>query len=86
MPKFTLVCDSHKTRETRVVIRASATDLISILCPVCKHPMARDIKPASSRILETLDSGLMSRRVERPADAERLFKERADADNKAKGF
>lgn len=50
-------------------------------CPVCKEPMQRSPRPISSKIVETLDNGLMSRRVERPADSERLFKERAAADN-----
>ena len=38
--------------------------------------------PTSARLLETLDNGLMARRVERPADAERLYKERARQDNR----
>lgn len=50
-------------------------------CCVCGKPMKRAPKAATSRVTETLDNGLMSRRIERPADAERLYKERAAADN-----
>jgi hypothetical protein len=46
-------------------------------CPQCKKPMVRDPRGASSRITETLDNGVMTRRVERPADVERLNWERS---------
>jgi len=36
----------------------------------------------TTRIVESLDNGLMPRAIERPAESERLFKERAEADNR----
>lgn len=44
--------------------------------------MSRLAGDATSRITEVLDNGLMSRKVERLADADRLFKEQAETDNK----
>lgn len=85
MPRFTMVCDGHETREVRRVIRKNVDQLVDVLCPVCKHPMWRDDVAPTSRIVETLDNGLMTRRVERPAEAERLFKERSEADTKRRG-
>lgn len=39
--------------------------------------MVRNPKPPTSNVVERLDNGFMARAVERPADAERLYKERA---------
>ncbi len=49
----------------------------SIKCPECNLDMKRMILPASMRMVEVLDNGLMSRKVERPANAEQLYKDRA---------
>jgi len=90
MPKYVLVCDLHLdedgevNRVTKTVIRNAG--FVDVKCPICKVPMTRESEAPTSRVVEVLDSGLMSRRVERPADAERLYKERADKDNKDKGF
>lgn len=54
----------------------------SYVCSSCNQPAKRVEVNVTSRIVETLDNGLMPRRVERPADAERLFKERAAEDVK----
>lgn len=39
--------------------------------------MRRAPKPPTTNVAERLDNGLMPRAVERPADAERLYHERA---------
>jgi hypothetical protein len=43
----------------------------------CRGLAKRTPTGASAQIVETLDNGLMARRLERPADAERLYKERS---------
>ncbi len=48
-------------------------------CP-CGGELVRISKPPTSQVMERLDDGFMPRAVERPADAERLYKERAAAD------
>jgi hypothetical protein len=42
--------------------------------------MGRDAHPLTAQVVETLDNGWMTKAIERPADAERIFKERAAAD------
>lgn len=82
MPRYTLVCRStaHFEPEIKVLIRKSTKELAGILCPDCKAPMMREPEGPSSNITEVLDNGMMARKVERPADAERLYKERAKED------
>lgn len=43
----------------------------------CGNVLIRAPRPPSTSIKETLDNGLMGRRLERYSDAERLFRERA---------
>lgn len=45
----------------------------------CGLEMVRDPRPPSSRVTEVLDNGLMNKRLERLADAERLFADRHEA-------
>lgn len=52
-------------------------------CPACSKPLKRTPKPPTAQVMETLDNGFMARRIERPADAERLYAERAKADGKS---
>lgn len=50
----------------------------SLECPKCNHPWVWRIASApTTSIVERLDNGLMTRPVERPADSERLFRERS---------
>lgn len=53
----------------------------------CSGTYARAPKPPSTLVTESLDNGIMARRVERIADAERIYKERARNDTlKKKGI
>lgn len=84
MAKFNVRCGN--CGYTGAILRRSAKDIESATCPKCQTLfLTRVEEPATSKIVETLDNGLMSRRVERPADAERLYKERAEADRKRRG-
>lgn len=47
-----------------------------IHCKKCGEILIRTPKGASTNAMEYIDSGIMARAVERPADAQRLFKER----------
>lgn len=46
-------------------------------CPDCQELANRKPKAPSTMCYETVDNGLMGKKVVRPADAERIFKERA---------
>jgi len=50
----------------------------SLQCPVCGSDLVRDMKGPSARVVERLDNGVMPKALERLADAERLFKDRAE--------
>lgn len=52
------------------------------VCKECGSDLTRAAKGASSKIVETLDNGIMARKVERLADAERIFKERSENHHK----
>lgn len=81
MPVFNLVCST--CGETSKVLRKSEKEISKVKCAECKGKMVRaESSPPSSRIVEVLDNGLMSKSVERPADAERLYKERAQEDTR----
>jgi hypothetical protein len=45
----------------------------------CGEPLARSTPATSSDVMEVVDNGLMTRRVERYSEAERLFRERSDS-------
>ena len=49
----------------------------------CEKPMVRAARGVSSRCVETLDNGVMGRKLERLTDAERLYHERAEATKKS---
>ncbi len=51
----------------------------------CGYTLRREPKPPSTRVVETLDNGVMTKRLERLADAERLFAERNEAVKKNQG-
>ncbi len=85
MPAYYLFCEA--CGDDRHVIRKNAKAADNVTCQTCGFgPMIRAVRAPTSRVVETLDSGIMSRRVERPADAERLYRERAEKDNKDKGY
>lgn len=46
-------------------------------CKVCAGPVVREISVVTSRTVETIDNGLMSKPVERLANAQEIYKERA---------
>jgi len=57
----------------------------SNVCKGCGNKYTRDAVGPSASKLETLDNGLMARAVERHADAERLFRERAKSSDPLSG-
>lgn len=81
MPLYHFRCpDGHLTRKILEPEQAK----VDRTCPQCQKPLRRDVKPPTAQAVERLDNGWMTKVIERPADAERLFKERADADPRNK--
>lgn len=91
MPKYNFTCSTCGARRTRIFLQpwrmqTIATQEASKRCPRgCTEPMGRDDPAVTTAVVETLDNGAMSRKVERFADAERLYKERAAGDPRNKG-
>ncbi len=80
MPLFYYRCDACQFQKRR--LRSAADGNEPWTCPkaLCQGVMLREAKGATANVVERLDSPHMVRAVERPADAERLYKERAARD------
>lgn len=78
MPLYYFRCTGCSTESKLILEPADANTLLA--CKHCHEPLQRTPKPPTTRIVEQLDNGLMGRRLEREADAERLYKERSRQD------
>lgn len=83
MPKFDLACECGARRSRILPKRPKPGDPVRN-CLTCGRQMKIEVGNQSSQVIETLDNGAMSRKVERLADAERLWKDRADSDPRNK--
>ncbi len=79
MPKYCFECVCGMKVD---LLRKNQPQIVK--CPKCESSMSRFISPATARMVEVLDNGLMTRRIERPANAEQLYKERAADSEKDK--
>lgn len=77
MPLYNYACECGATKQ-RVCSFSQSKDVVA--CPKCPLTMRRAPKPPTSTVSERLDNGWMARAVERPADAERLYADRANKD------
>jgi hypothetical protein len=84
MPMYYVVCRECETK-SRIVCKPG--DFAKYNCKACGGPWSRDTEPhpPSSQATETLDNGAMVRKLERLADAERLFKERSELNKQKNG-
>lgn len=78
MPAYLFECPVCHSPQRKILSPEEAKDG-NIPCQKagCAGKLRRKIKGPSTQITETLDNGLMPRRLERLADAERIFEERA---------
>lgn len=76
MPVYYFKCPKCEAMARRLLQPEQVKDY-HIDCPECDSSMKRFVKPPSTNTVERLDNGAMPRAVERPADAERLYHERA---------
>lgn len=80
MPMYKFWCRFKHGIVTKILTPAQSRQ--QQLCPGCARDnyrvrLRRAPSGPSSNAKETLDNGLMTKRLERPADAERLNKERS---------
>lgn len=81
MPLYYFKC-SHCGKTSRRILKPE--EVAGQTC-TCGAFTTRDPQPPTTRVVETLDNGVMTRPVERLADAERLFKERNEATKRSQG-
>lgn len=77
MPLYHFTCPACQVGVRKVVPVSEAE---RVRCPACGGALKRVPKPPTCTVTETLDNGFMTKRLERPADAERLYKERGALD------
>lgn len=82
MPMYYFTCDS--CAESQGLRLKPGEQKAPRACPKCGTALRRDPRPPSTQVMESIDNGIMPRRVERLADAQRLFKDRAANDPQLK--
>jgi hypothetical protein len=82
MPLFNLKCPACGSGE-RVFRNAGwkSNGDDPVRCRFCRTVMNREVQPPSTSVKETIDNGVMPKALERPADAERLHKERIQTED-----
>jgi hypothetical protein len=78
MPLYYFQCAGICKKSFRRILRPDQATA-EIKCPTnaCTGILKRTPKPPTSNVVETLDNGWMTKRVERLADVERLISDRA---------
>lgn len=77
MPLYYYACPGCGAEVKKIRSPERAGDEVS--CRGCGGQMRRSPRGPTTTTKETLDNGLMTRRVERPANAEELYRERSRA-------
>ena len=75
MPLFTLRCDACGRERRRILPRSPEPEPCG---GECSGQLRRAPAGPSQNVVERLDNGSMVKALERPAEAERLYRERAD--------
>ena len=81
MPLFYYICDICQ-KEIRRVCNIQESKTLPICCG---SQTKRNPRPVTARCIEVIDNGIMTKKLERLTDAERLFKERAKVTKKQRG-
>ncbi len=76
MPMYRMRCGCGATD---TLLTPQTVEHPAMTCLSCGAVMARVPRGPGAQKVEVLDNGAMARAVERPADAERLYKERHDS-------
>jgi hypothetical protein len=81
MPMYTFVCPECEVVDKRLLTpKQASSPLTCRKTEGCQGTLKRNIRPPSMVAKEVVDNGIMTRRVERDIDAERLSHERAQKD------
>ncbi|WNM70304.1 hypothetical protein [Myxococcus phage Mx1] len=78
MPLYYFKCETCGAELKKLLSPAQAEEFTKLFgCSACLGKLDRDPRAPSSQAMEKFDNGFMARPVERLADAERIFTERA---------
>jgi predicted RNA-binding Zn-ribbon protein involved in translation (DUF1610 family) len=83
MALFRITCDSCGLKAAR--LGDTEADALKKSCPSCGSQVKREATGLSATLKECLDNGVMPRALERLADAERLYRDRAQASDPLAG-
>jgi len=83
MPIFNFFCEKCQKQVRRVL--APEAMLGPVLHQECGSELKRVQSPPSSQVKETMDNGIMAKKLERYANAEELYKDRAAKADKRSG-
>lgn len=75
MPIFNYQC-LHCEESSRKLLTPEQASAVQ-LCKKCGAALERNVSPPTARVTETLDNGIMPRRLERLADAEQIYRDHA---------
>jgi hypothetical protein len=75
MPAYSFKCHNCNILDRFILSPPKAKE--PIFCSKCGCLMVRVARPPTTQVTETLDNGLMARALERPAEAETIYNERA---------
>lgn len=77
MPVFYFECPVCKMPDRMILSPSEAKGDVPCRTEGCSGKLKRTPKPPSTQITETLDNGMMARKLERLAEAETIHHERA---------
>lgn len=78
MPLFYWKCNECNVQLTRIYSFKESQN--GEICSKCNNKMTRSEKGVNAQVYETLDNGLMSKKIERLADAQRIFSDHSKTD------
>lgn len=76
MPIYNFACSDCFKKERKLL---QPTETKGQTCKECSGELVREAKAPSTQVMETIDNGLMPRKVERLKDTVELFRDRAKA-------
>jgi len=77
MPAYSFECPVCHKLQRAILSVEEAKGPVPCRTEGCAGILKRKARAPSTQITETLDNGLMARRLERPAEAETIYNERA---------
>lgn len=82
MPVFNFFCEKCQKPARKIL---SPEEARALVIHDCGYVLKRVQNPPSSQVTETLDNGIMPKKLERYANAEELYKERSEKSDKRSG-